>query len=246
MQKLLTIAMLSTLVGVSALAKQPKRSLDDTTRVVISSGEWRLIGDLTLPSSEGPSPAVLLLNKAAGNRASYEPMAEQLVKRGIASLRLDLRGHGESTNKGEFVPGEGADFSLIFEAETDVAAALSWLRSHERIDAKRIAIVGASYSGEEMAEAGRRGGLESAYVALSPGSLGDESIGAIDGGGKPFLLVVARDDPFLKEITAETQKRSQTAEVWILPGASHATDMFESQADLAERVAVWLFHRLSR
>ena len=72
----------------------------DDTRVVIESRGWQLIGDLCIPGSEKRCPAVLLLNKAAGDRTVYDELARQLAARGIASLRLDLPGHGESVNLG--------------------------------------------------------------------------------------------------------------------------------------------------
>jgi len=65
---------------------------------------------------------------------------------------------------------------MIWDAAADVVAAQQYLRSHPGIDAARIAIMGGSYSGEEMAEAGRLVGDADAYVALSPGSFGDASI----------------------------------------------------------------------
>ena len=76
------------------------------TRVVLASDGWRLVGDLLLPTMEHPAPAVLMLNKADGTRAAYEGLARLLAERGIASLRIDLRAHGESTNLGRFVPGD--------------------------------------------------------------------------------------------------------------------------------------------
>ena len=57
---------------------------------------WILVGDLSLPDSDNPAAVVLMLNKAAGDRTVYEEMARALHDRGIASLRLDLRGHGDS------------------------------------------------------------------------------------------------------------------------------------------------------
>ena len=36
------------------------------TRVIVKSDGWELIGDLRLPEADGPVPAVLMLNKAAG------------------------------------------------------------------------------------------------------------------------------------------------------------------------------------
>jgi cephalosporin-C deacetylase-like acetyl esterase len=53
------------------------------------------------------------------------------------------------------VPGDSLTASFIWDSEADVIAARRYLASLEAIDEERIAIVGASYSGEEMAEAGR-------------------------------------------------------------------------------------------
>ncbi len=162
-------------------------------RVTVHSDGWELIGDLQIPESPERVPAVLLLNKAAGNRHAYQEMAGHLNDRGIASLKLDLRGHGESTNLDQFVPYESDEQAreiMIWNSEADVIAAHEFLQSHSKIDPDRIAIVGASYSGEEMAEAGRIGGFAQAYVALSPGSFSDESIAAMDESGVPWLFVV--------------------------------------------------------
>lgn len=97
---------------------------------------------------------------------------------------------------------------LIWDAEQDVLAAHEYLRRHTLIDADRIAIVGASYSGEEMAEAGRLGKYATAYVALSPGSFGDESIAGIDASRVPWLFIVSRDERFLPEITATSVRKA--------------------------------------
>ena len=82
-------------------------------------GDWELIGDLVIPNTEEKPPVVLLLNKANGNREVYRTMANYLSDRGIASLRLDLRGHGESTNVEKFIPGIRRPDPLIWDSEVD-------------------------------------------------------------------------------------------------------------------------------
>jgi dienelactone hydrolase len=213
-------------------------------RVVVESDGWRLVGDLRTPDAEGPVPAVLMLNKAAGDRTVYMELAEHLARRGIASLRLDLRGHGESVDQGRFVPGEVPRSPLIWDAERDVLAALAYLRGHPGIDEDRLGVVGGSYSGEEMAEAGRIGEYARAYVALSPGSFSEASIDGIDDSGVPWLFVVSRNERHLGEITAAVRARSRSVELLVLPGTGHATRLLADHDDLAERLAVWLRHRL--
>lgn len=212
----------------------------EEARIEIDSDGWRLVGDLLLAPSPQRLPAVLLLNKAAGDRRVYTTLASELSRRGIATLRLDLRGHGESINLGRFVPGDTMrSEEIIWNAEADVIAATRYLRSHPRIDAERIGVVGASYSGEEMAEAGRIDGYARAYVALSPGSFSDQSIEAIDASGIPWFFIVSKHERYLHEIAAAVQARSRAAEILYVPGDQHATRILRDRPDLAERIAVW-------
>ena len=103
---------------------------------------------------------------------------------------------------------------------------------------------GASYSGEEAAEAGRESEYALAYVMLSPGSFSDESIGAIDSSGVSWLFVAGHHERHLQEITAAVLEESRAVQVIIVPGTGHATRLLDEQPDLAERVAVWLTLRL--
>ena len=220
-------------------------ALADTERIEIDSGGWRLVGNLLIPDAEKTLAAVLMLNQAAGERSAYDELARCLADRGIASLALDLRGHGESINLGRFVPGDVPRSPLIWDAETDVLTAHRFLQQESRIEADRIAIVGASYSGEEMAEAGRSGVYAQAYVALSPGSFSQESIAGIDESQVPWLFVTSKNERFLHEITAAVREQSQSVELLMVPGDRHASDILEERDDLVERIAVWLEHQLA-
>lgn len=233
------LALVATLLepgGVVAQALDPRPA----ERVVVQSDGWRLVGDLVLPAAATPVPAVLLLNQAAGDRRVYAKLAQLLADRGMASLGLDLRGHGESTNLGRFIPGDSLTTSYIWAAEADVVAAREYLAALEAIDEDRIAIVGASYSGEEMAEAGRLTTFARAYAALSPGSFSQASIAGIDESGVPWLFVASREDRFLQEITAAVLAGTRSAEIVLVPGDAHASDLLEDRPDLAPRIAAWL------
>jgi len=230
-----------------SVISQPVRaqsSASNETPVVVESNGWQLMGDLNLPESDDQAPAVLMLNQAAGDRTAYADLARHLAARGVTSLRLDLPGHGESVNQGRFVPGERQRDPMIWDAEADVFAAYEFLAMHEQVDAERVAIVGASYSGEEMAEAGRLHGYAAAYVALSPGSFGDESITGIDASGVPWLFVTSRDERFLQEIRAAVTEQSESVEQIIVPGAGHASNLLSEHPDLVQRIAVWLDQHL--
>ncbi len=213
--------------------------------VEIPSNGWVLVGDLKIPRSKQPVPVVLMLNKANGTRRSYEAMAEQLADRGIASLRLDLRGHGESTNKGKFGPPFDAPMqALVDGSDQDVLAAIAFVRTAKGIDQARIGVIGASYSGEEMAVAARRSGYAKAYVALSPGSFSEESIKAIDTSGSSWLFVRSADERHLKGLHEDIRKISKLAQLFEVAGDKHATEMLASTPLLNEMIAVWFKHNL--
>jgi len=135
--------------------------------------------------------------------------------------------------------------TLIWDANADVVAAHQFLLNHPDIDGDRIAIVGASYSGEEMAEAGRDTEYVAAQVALSPGSFSDESIADMNASKVPWLLVVSRNEQYLHEIAAKIHENTQSVEIFDLPVEWHATDMLDARPEMAEHIATWLAARLA-
>jgi uncharacterized protein len=109
-----------------------------------------LAGTLTRPRGAAPVPAVITITgSGAQDRDQALPMvpgyrpfrqvADTLGRRGIAVLRLDDRGFGEST--GTFAGATSADFA------DDVRAALAWLRTRADIDGTRLGLVGHSEGG---------------------------------------------------------------------------------------------------
>jgi len=233
----LALFALGVVIAVSACSPSGRKRAYSAERVTIESGGWRIVGDFVVPHAGAPTAAVVLLNQAAGDRAVYVELADQLARCGIASLRLDLRGHGESTNLGRFDPRAGT--SILDGSEQDIVAAVTFVTHDRRIDPGRIGFVGASYSGELMMEAARLTKFGAAYVALSPGSLSDASITAIDREHIPFLLVVSRHERHVAEVVQAVRNQSRMAELLELNGNEHATDILVTHRGLAEIIAVW-------
>ncbi len=229
------------LCGYSAIFADPQ-----TTRVVIENDGWKLVGDLQMPKSKNPVPAVILLNKANGDRKVYEKLANHLAVNGIASLRIDLRGHGESINKGKFVPFQENPPEVLNDNDQDIFAVTRYLKTLKRIDAARIGFVGASYSGEEMAISARKNGYGKAYVALSPGSFSEESIKAIDESRAAWLFIKSADERArtLKDFFSALRQKSKTAQTMEVAGNKHATDILDEIPELPEILAVWFKYHL--
>ena len=91
----------------------------------------QLAGTLTVPAGQGPFPALVLLSDAGahdrngtvGDFAPLGQLADYLTRRGVAVLRFDDRGTGQST---------GAPLATTAELVSDAQAALNFLRTPAR------------------------------------------------------------------------------------------------------------------
>ncbi|MDO8896715.1 MAG: alpha/beta fold hydrolase [Bacteroidales bacterium] len=104
-----------------------------------------LAGTLTLPRPSCKKPPVVILISGSGAQdrdesfAGHKPflvLSDYLTRNGIAVLRYDDRGFGEST--GNFAEGTNAGFA------TDVLSAIDFLKNRTDIDTKKIGLVGHS------------------------------------------------------------------------------------------------------
>ena len=106
-----------------------------------------LAGTLSLPKKEGNFPAVILITGSGRQNRDEEllghkpflVLADYLTKKGIAVLRFDDRGAGEST--GDFSKASTIDFSK------DVQAGVDYLKTRKEIDKKKIGLIGHSEGG---------------------------------------------------------------------------------------------------
>ncbi len=119
----------------------------DVEEVEFSHGDITLAGTLTLPEGEGPFPAAILVsgsgpqdrNEEIFQHKPFMVIADHLTRAGIAVLRYDDRGVGEST--GVFSTCTSVDF------KDDALAAVNFLLSRDRIDSRRIGMIGHSEGG---------------------------------------------------------------------------------------------------
>lgn len=106
-----------------------------------------LAGTLSLPNKEGNFPAVILISGSGPQNRDEEilehkpflVLADYLTKRGIAVLRFDDRGFGEST--GNFKTATTEDFAK------DVQAGLDYLKTRKEIYTHKIGLIGHSEGG---------------------------------------------------------------------------------------------------
>lgn len=105
-------------------------------------GNVALAGTLSIPDGAGPFPAAVLLSDMGsqdrdarqGNYRLFAGLAAALARQGIATLRLDDRGVGESGGSGALV--------TTADLVRDAQAALTYLRLRPSIDPARTGLIG--------------------------------------------------------------------------------------------------------
>ena len=130
--------------------------LNSTEQAVTIVNEGQSMrGMLHLPGTRSPHPAVILLHGFTGDKTGphrlFVHTARALAAAGIAVLRFDMRGSGESE-------GEFQDVTIATEL-SDAQTALDWLMAHPEIDPQRVGLLGLSLGGLlESILAGRNAG----------------------------------------------------------------------------------------
>ena len=133
-----------------------------------------LAGTLSLPKKEGNFPAVILITGSGRQNRDEEllghkpflVLADYLTKKGIAVLRFDDRGAGEST--GDFSNASTIDFSK------DVQAGVDYLKTRKEIDKKKIGLIGHSEGGLiAPIIAGNSKDIDFIVLLAAPGLRGD-------------------------------------------------------------------------
>jgi uncharacterized protein (TIGR03435 family) len=112
-----------------------------------SSARIQLGATLTIPPGKGPFPAAILIagsgpldrDEDMYGHQTFLVLADYLTRHGVAVLRADKRGIGES--KGSFLDALTTDFV------SDVEAGLGYLKTRKEVDVHKIGLIGHSEGG---------------------------------------------------------------------------------------------------
>lgn len=140
-----------------------------------ASAKVTLAGTLTVPKGVGPFPAVLLIsgsgpqdrNETIVGHKPFWVIADYLTRRGVAVLRCDDRGVGQST-------GDAATATLE-DTASDVEAGVKFLKTRAEIDGSRIGLLGHSEGGAVAPlVASRSKGIAFLVLMAAPGATGEQ------------------------------------------------------------------------
>ena len=137
MKRLICSVLVLAFVSLNALADVL------STPLMLDNGAYEIPAIMTSPEGTVVVPGVILLHGSASHKNEvgdlYLRLAEQLANNGIASIRIDFAGTGDS-------PVDYTHYTLK-TAVRDAEVALAFLRSQPQVDDHRIGVVGFSQGG---------------------------------------------------------------------------------------------------
>lgn len=187
-----------------------------------SAANTKLVGTLTIPNGiQSPPLAILISGSGPQDRDSsvfeHRPfwvIADHLTRNGIAVLRFDERGVGQS--EGDFSTATTRDFA------NDVSAAVQFARTLKTVDTEQIGLVGHS-----------EGGLVAPWVAADDPAIAWIVLLAAPGvNGEEILYRQGQQIIEVEGGTRSEQERQRQIQERVIEVAKR----WESDAETAERV----------
>lgn len=212
---------------------------------VFIKGNWQI--------PKGAKVCALLLHMMPSTRESFASLSEKLYESGIATLAIDLRGHGESLAKksgdeklGKLIELNYKDFSdeQHQASRLDVDAALNFIKVKGFNEDKTV-IVGASIGANLTLDAMSRYSRIARGVLLSPGldyrGVKTEAAAKALEQGQKVWTIAAEGDAYSAQ-TCETlaKMKSENIPSKIFGGSDHGTNLFNSQPDLIADIVRFL------
>src|ERR1700719_871215 len=95
-----------------------------------------LAGELVSPTGDARFPVMIICHGAGEFKENYSGLCEVLASRGVATLAIDMHGHGQSAGERFYVN--------MIQWVADIQAAIDFLLTHPKIDGARIGAFGLS------------------------------------------------------------------------------------------------------
>ena len=198
-----------------------------------------------------PSPTtigvVILLHMMPADRKSWAPFQEVLLKHHLASLAIDLRGHGESVTTKS---GGKLDYKAFTDEQHrqclhDVMAAVDWLVA-KKYEKSQIMIGGGSIGGNLAVWMLEQDPELAGAFCLSPGNYRGidafEQAGYLKSHHSLWTAGSDTDDPEAYETARKMMDEAGASRKTFVPykNAGHGTHLFSSDPELMENLASWI------
>lgn len=213
--------------------------------------KYNTLDNVTIVGEWSPSPTtigvVILLHMMPLDRKSWNSFQQVLRRHNLASLAIDLRGHGDSTKTLE---GATLDYKKFSDHEHqkylfDVIGAFDWLEG-KGYEKSQIMMLGASIGANIALWALEEEPQLTGAVLMSPGNY--RGIDAVEKAGyvKNHHAVWAAgsdsDDPEAFETAKAVVESCAADRKKFIPykNAGHGIHLFTSDPELMENLATWI------
>lgn len=169
--------------------------------VTVGAGEWILPATLTVPAGAGNFPAVVLVHgSGAGDRDEthinkankpFKDLALGLASMGVAVLRYDKR---TKEHGAKFAAAK--NYTVKEETVDDALAAVEFLRKTERIDPKKIYVLGHSLGGYLIPRIGARDHKIAGFISFA-------------GATRPLEDVILEQNTYFAKLDGAISKEDQ-------------------------------------
>ena len=193
--------------------------------VTIPCGDITLEGEWLFPDGEGAFPAVVVAHPFPPMGGTMQngvvtAIWQSLASRGIAALRFNFRGVGQS--EGSFDEGVGE--------RDDVRAALEVAFNTECIDTHRVGLAGYSFGAMMSVPVALRDNRVKCLAMVSA-PLSEENWNKLDEYRKPHLAVIGENDEMapMDLFRRQMEKESDFGKYYIVTGGDHSLFGYEEE-----------------
>jgi len=212
---------------------------------------YKTLDNVFIKADWAPSPTtlgiVLLLHMMPTDRKSWAPFQQSLARHNLASLAIDLRGHGESVKTSE---GAALDFKKFTDEEHqkylyDVMGAIEWLKD-KKYNTDQIMVAGASIGANIALWALQEEPALAGAVMLSPGNYrGIDAVEKADYIKAHHAIWAAgsdSDDPEAFETAQNIVEAAGADRKQFVPykNAGHGIHLFTADPELMDNLATWI------
>ena len=175
--------------------------------IQIGKGIWSLPGTLSTPKGDGPFPGVILVHgsgpldrdETIGPNKPFRDLAHGLASRGIAVLRYEKRTKEHQIMMAMMV----SNITVKEETVDDVVSAFETLASEDKIDSKRIVVLGHSLGGMLIPRIARAEDKICGFISLAGSTMPLEDVVL-----EQTRYILSRDG----KLSEEAQKKIQDLE----------------------------------
>ena len=196
--------------------------------VTYKDGDFVMKGYITYDDArKGPRPAVLVVHEWWGITKHVRDSARALAELGYVAFAVDMFGDGKTADN----PKDAGALAGAVRKDTAAMrsrfeAALSRLKQHEGVDAKRVGAIGYCFGGSVVLEMARAGTPLAGVVSFH-GNLVTSAPAAAGKVKAKVLALNGADDPFVKPDSIDAFKKEMEAakvdyRIVNYPGAVHA------------------------